>query len=533
MTRFDVSLLADDGGLIHRRNREGVMPVSDWTERHRPSSERQLEGNDAQRSKLREWLEEWRTGRPKRPGVLLVGPPGVGKTSVVRAVAADMGWSVIELNASDDRNAAAIRKAATHGATHRSLFHDPNEPAQRTLILLDEVDHLSGGLRAVSDARVRGQLMDDDDKEALKGDSGGKAELLRLLEKTSQPVVLACNDVMRLWGSGSNWRSTRDRFSRHVLTLNFDRVSNDAIRRIARRVLREEGVTFDGDALDLLVKHNPGDLRALVRDLQVLWEGFDRVLTAEVVMGRIQSGGRDLTMGVFPGLGSVYQSRTAEEAVRHASSLDKDPAELVDWVHWNNGSVFTQSESRERASVSLTLADRAAASRYLSTAHRSSYWSLHLSSLAASVANSEPVQKKVYTNYPAHLRRTASRTASVAEALGDACGASVLGMRAELLPILSAGLSAEGGMGDHEHLDMSIGLGLTSNEHVALTGLAASRRSAKDLMLRYDEVLSERLQRESDQDPAAAPAAVAEAPESDDAEDDSAASPAAGQTTLF
>ena len=55
-------------------------------------------------------------------------------------------------------------------------------------------------------------------------------------------------------------------------------------------------------------------------------------------------------------------------------------------------------------------------------------------------------------------------------------------------------------MGDHEHLDMSIGLGLTSNEHVALTGLATSRRSAKDLMLRYDEVLSERLQRESEQD---------------------------------
>ena len=32
----------------------------------------------------------------------------------------------------------------------------------------------------------------------------------------------------------------------------------------------------------------------------------------------------------------------------------------------------------------------------------------------------------------------------MAEALSDACGASVVGMRAELLPILSAGLSAEG-----------------------------------------------------------------------------------------
>lgn len=506
------------------------MPVSDWTERHRPSSERQLEGNDAQRSRLREWLESWRIGRPNRPGVLLVGPPGVGKTSVVRAVAADMGWSVIELNASDDRNAAAIRRAATHGATHRSLFHDPNEPAQRTLILLDEVDHLSGGLRAVSDARVRGQLMDDDEKDALKGDSGGKAELLRLLEKTSQPVVLACNDVMRLWGSGSSWRSTRDRFSRHVITLTFDRVSNDAIRRIARRVLREEGVTFDGEALDLLVKHNPGDLRALVRDLQVLCEGFDRVLTADLVRARVESGGRDLTMGVFPGLEAVYQSRTAADAVRHASSLDKDPAEIVDWVHWNNGTVFTQATSRFRAAESLTLADRAAASRYLSTAHRSSYWSLHLSSLAASVANTEPVQKKVYTGYPAHLRRSASRTASVAEALAEACGASKSGMRAELLPILSASLNAEGNMGDHEHLDMSLNLGLTATEHVALTGLAMSRRSAKDLVRHYDEVLSDRLQAEkAPVEPVVAPDATDEPEEAlptTDAAD-------AGQTTLF
>lgn len=519
-----------DGGLIHRRNRMSVMPVSDWTERHRPSSERQLEGNDAQRSRLREWLDSWRTGRPNRPGVLLVGPPGVGKTSVVRAVAADMGWSVIELNASDDRNAAAIRRAATHGATHRSLFHDPNEPAQRTLILLDEVDHLSGGLRAVSDDRVRGQLMDDDEKDALKGDSGGKAELLRLLEKTSQPVVLACNDVMRLWGSGSSWRSTRDRFSRHVITLTFDRVSNDAIRRIARRVLREEGVTFDGEALDLLVKHNPGDLRALVRDLQVLCEGFDRVLTADIVRARIESGGRDLTMGVFPGLGAVYQSRTAEDAVRHAATLDKDPAELVDWVHWNNGTVFTQSASRFRAAESLALADRAAASRYLSTAHRSSYWSLHLSSLAASVANAEPVQKKVYTGYPAHLRRTASRTASVAEALAEACGASKAGMRAELLPILSASLNAEGTMGDHEHLDMSLNLGLSASEHVALTGLAMSRRSAKDLVRHYDEVLSDRLQAQSE--PAVpTPEPEPEAAVVEEKADDVASNP--GQTTLF
>lgn len=85
-------------------------------------------------------------------------------------------------------------------------------------------------------------------------------------------------------------------------------------------------------------------------------------------------------------------------------------------------------------------------------------------------------------------------------------------------------------MGDHEHLDMSLGLGLSSNEHVALTGLATSRRSAKDLMVRYDDVLSERLQQD---EPVAAPGPVQEEPTDDGESNDDDASPPAGQTTLF
>ena len=161
------------------------MTVSDWTERYRPDSERQLEGNERQRKIIRNWLQNWAEGVPKKPGILLIGPPGVGKTSVARAIANDMNWQVIELNASDARNAGAIRKAATHASTHSSLFNFNKSSPNRTLILLDEVDHLSGGLREISDKRIS-NLVSGEYKESdeLKGDSGGKAELLNLLSKT-------------------------------------------------------------------------------------------------------------------------------------------------------------------------------------------------------------------------------------------------------------------------------------------------------------------------------------------------------------
>ena len=59
--------------------RPRVMVSSDWTERHRPTNEHMLEGNEAQRRRIRTWLESWELGVPERRGLLLVGPPGVGE----------------------------------------------------------------------------------------------------------------------------------------------------------------------------------------------------------------------------------------------------------------------------------------------------------------------------------------------------------------------------------------------------------------------------------------------------------------------
>tara|TARA_B110000444_G_scaffold173000_1_gene161860 strand:- start:4838 stop:5851 length:1014 start_codon:yes stop_codon:yes gene_type:complete len=293
---------------------------------------------------------------------------------------------------------------------------------------------------------------------------------------------------MGLWGrSSSTWRNTKDRFSKHLKTITFDRVSNEALRRIARRVLREENIQFTDDAIESLIQGNHGDLRALVRDLQVLSTGSVSSLTKNQVAEHLEAGVRDVTTEVFPGMENLYRSRTAEDAVQLGRTIDKQPSDLMNWVHWNNSSLFS-NDSIEKASKALIVADKSVESRYRDLAHHSSYWTLHLSSLSASVANSKPLEGRIYASYPHYLRRSGSWTRpAIISHLSDMSKTSKSTVRREFLPLLSALSREDSVVGNPNDFSISLSLGLSSQEHATLCNMPVSRKSTKDMMKAFDE----------------------------------------------
>src|SRR2546429_8792115 len=122
--------------------------MSTWAEDYRPKSLRDVVGNPTAVAELEKWALSWQKGVPDRRAVILAGPPGTGKTSAAIALANDMGWTVVEMNASDRRNAEAVRQIALRGATAQT-FSDSGEfltaaAGGRKLVLLDEADNLIG-----------------------------------------------------------------------------------------------------------------------------------------------------------------------------------------------------------------------------------------------------------------------------------------------------------------------------------------------------------------------------------------------------
>ena len=461
----------------------------DWTEKYRPTTIREMEGNTPQVRSIRQWLEGWAgNGLPKKRGILLSGPPGVGKTTVAKAVASERGWAIIELNASEERNAASIRRAATRGSQHISLdlFAGGSVPDGKTIILLDEVDHLAGGFTKISEERIGKSLSPDEDATSISGDSGGKAELMNLLEVSKQPVIMTCNDPMRLWGGGRSWRMNRDRVLRLADMVQFKRASANDMRKIAYRILDEEGVKIDPGALEEIISGNPGDLRALVRDIQAastLAAGF---ITVDEVKGLSSVSIRDSQIDVFRAMKEIYASRSGSEASEILRNSDKDPDQMLAWFSWNNLSVFN-ARGLSAISEAMEMADKSLATKFTNRAFRSWYWGSALTSQAA--VSQKSITTDPYLGYPDFLRRGGEswRTINVVTTMAESLSTSRSSFREELWPLILA--VHDGGLGgDPLDFSLAIKMGLGVEEHLSLHGIAKSSRQGKDVIKKFEEL---------------------------------------------
>jgi len=172
------------------------------TAKYRPKTESDLIGNEKALDKFKDALREGKH-------CFLYGLPGIGKTSAVYAIASDLGYSVVEVNASDER-----RKDDLESLLDRVKM----KGFRKWLLLMDEAD----GIR-----------------------NWGLVQ--RILTEAAHPVVMVANDEYKVPKKVKDM-SVKVRFYRPRLS--------DVVKRV-KHIAESEG-------LDVKYGEISGDVRSSI-----------------------------------------------------------------------------------------------------------------------------------------------------------------------------------------------------------------------------------------------------------------------------
>ncbi|MDD1716943.1 MAG: replication factor C large subunit [Methanoregulaceae archaeon] len=296
----------------------------DWAEKYRPQHLKEVVGNSPALREMLDWARSWTPG--SKP-LILYGKPGTGKTSSAYALAHDMNWEVIELNASDQRTKGLIDRVAGNASTSGTLTG-----SQRRLILLDEADNLQG-----------------------TADRGGARAILDIIRTSQQPIIMVAND---LYGLPPELRSRGN-------LVQFKALQARSIAPHLKFICTSEKMTCSDTALRVIAERANGDMRAAVNMLYASASGKRNITEDDV-----HTSEKDVRSTIFSLLTTLFSKNSDEELFRKSYELDDTPDAIEQWIEANVHAINDQGRIAD-AYRCLSRADE-----YIGNTFRAQYYTL-------------------------------------------------------------------------------------------------------------------------------------------------------------
>ncbi|MHA1191039.1 MAG: replication factor C large subunit [Promethearchaeota archaeon] len=271
---------------------------------------------------------------PDKVAILMEGPPGVGKTSIVYALANDLNMDVLETNASDVRTKKTLESKLKESVKTRGIM-DYLTQSKDKIILIDEID----GLYGVTD-------------------KGAVPTILNIIDTTQFPIIMCSNE----------YKQSLQPLYKKIHKLEINPLSMEEMLRIVKRILKKEEVTnLKEGIIKSIIEKNHGDLRGVINDLQGISQGS----MGKINVGLIGSLNRDSTEEIFLVIRDLFQKvSTLKQAKALTNKSDVDYNFLYKWVNENIPSFIKLNSELVVAYDNLSIADQ-----IFGRIQKTQYWS--------------------------------------------------------------------------------------------------------------------------------------------------------------
>ena len=247
-----------------------------WSEKYRPKHILDIIGNEEARKLFVEWFAKWKKG--VKP-LLLVGPPGIGKTPMANLSAKHFGYDLISLNASDVRNKKNIHEILQPVLGNQSVLGLP-------MIFIDEVDGIHG-----------------------RSDYGGVEALINILKESTVPIILAANN---------HSSDKMKKIKKSVTTIELRPLSPRLLLLHMNTILQKENAKISPGKLMKLITDSNGDIRSMINSAQALVTGFEPPTEKSFE-----------ALDVEEGINAFYKAKSIDEARSILYSMRIDPREKI------------------------------------------------------------------------------------------------------------------------------------------------------------------------------------------------------------